>query len=77
MKSSQVIFGNLAYSGNTFVIEIIFQIFKMRLQLTIYGRFPKKNVHNCDVLFVGIVVHLVLIKKSSSIDVCLTLYLGE
>ena len=43
-------------------IEIIFQILKMRLQLTIYCRFPKKDVHNCNVLFVGVVVYLVLIK---------------
>ena len=46
----------------------------MRLQLTIHGRFPKKDVHNCDVLFVGVVVHLVLIKNSYSIDVCAWLH---
>ena len=37
-----------------------FQLFG--LQLTIHCGLPKKDIHNCDVPFVGVVVHLVLIR---------------
>ena len=33
------------------------------MQLTKYSRFPEENVHNGDVLFIGVVVHIVLTTK--------------
>ena len=55
MKSNQVIFGNLSNSGkhNSSVLDI-------RLQLTVYSGLPEEDVHNGDVLFVGVVVLLAL-----------------
>ena len=54
MKSNQVIFGNLSYSGNR--ITIARDIYG----LTICSRLSKEDVHNGDVLLIGIVVSHIL-----------------
>ena len=60
MKSNQVIFGNLSNSGIKHLI-IGFLLVLVVLQLTKYSWFSKEDVHNGDILLVGIVVCLVLI----------------
>ena len=61
MKSNQVIFGNLSNSGKH-VISLV----EIGLQLTKYSRLPKEDVHNGDVLFIGVVVHVVLMSLIGS-----------
>ena len=61
MKSNQVIFGNLSNSRKTSS-----SLVELGLQLTKYGRFPKEDVYNGDVLFIGVVVHVVLMSLIGS-----------
>ena len=61
MKSNQVIFGNLSNSG-----KHVISLLEIGLSLTKYGRFPEEDVHNGDVLFVGVVVCLVLMSLIGS-----------
>ena len=56
MKSNQVIFGNLSYSENMMTLT------KDIYGLTICSRLSKEDVHNCDVLFVSVVIGHVLKK---------------
>ena len=50
MKSNQVIFGNLSYS------ETINEILIKETNNTVYSWISKENVHNGNVVFIGIVV---------------------